>query len=97
MAERDPVLAQPLHAEKMLAPVRGELGGLVRGRVVLLIGEDDQDVRASHAWIFTPTLCRPHRPKWVRRLARLTAVLGEINRGGSRCEAWVEPPLRQRC
>ena len=46
MAERHPVLPQPLHAGQMLPPVRGKLLGLVRRRVVKLIGQDDQDVRA---------------------------------------------------
>ena len=47
MAERDPVLPQPLHTGQMLPPELGELIGLVRRRVVLLIGQDEQDVRAA--------------------------------------------------
>ena len=50
MTERHPVLPQPLHAGQMLPPELGELIGLVRRRVVLLIGQDDQDVRASESW-----------------------------------------------
>ena len=57
MAERHAVLPQPLHARQMLSPVLGELVGLVRRRVVLLIGHDDQDVRATrHAATLTLAL-----------------------------------------
>ena len=57
MAERHPVLPQPLHAGQMLPPVLGELLGLVRRRVVQLIGQDDQDVRARrHAATLTLAL-----------------------------------------
>ena len=57
MAERHPVLPQPLHAGQMLPPELGELVGLVRRRVVLLIGQDDQDVRATrHAATLTLAL-----------------------------------------
>ena len=54
MAERHPVLPQPLHPGQMLSPERGELVGLIRRRVPLLIGQDDQHVRAtSHTAILT--------------------------------------------
>ena len=57
MTERHPVLPQPLHARQMLSPELGELVGLVRRRVVLLIGQDDQDVRAtSHDATFAALL-----------------------------------------
>ena len=55
MAERNPVLPQPLHAGQMLSPVLGELPGLIRRRVVLLIGHYEQDVRATtHPAILLP-------------------------------------------
>ena len=57
MTERHAVLPQPLHAGQMLPPELGELLGLVGRRVVLLIGHDDQDVRARrHAATVTLTL-----------------------------------------
>ena len=55
MAERHPVLPQTLHARQMLPPERGKLAGLVRRRVTLLIGQQDQDVRATtHTAILSP-------------------------------------------
>ena len=64
MAERHAVLPQPLHARQMLPPVLGELVGFIRRRVMLLVGQDDQDVRArSHA--ATMSLARR------RRIARI--------------------------
>ena len=49
MGERHAVLPQPLQAGQMLPPVLGELVGFIGRRVVLLVGQDDQDVRASES------------------------------------------------
>ena len=50
MTERHPVLPQPLHTGQMLPPELGEFIGFVDRRLVLLIGEDEEDVRArGHA------------------------------------------------
>jgi hypothetical protein len=52
-AKRDAILPQPLHTGQMLTAVLRQLLGLVRRRKALLIGQNDQDVRAlAHA----PTL-----------------------------------------
>ena len=59
MTERHPVLPQPLHAGQMLPPELGELLGLIRRRMVLLIGHDEQDVRTTgHAATITLALRR---------------------------------------
>ena len=66
MTERHPVLPQPLHAGQMLPPVLGELVGLIRRRVVLLIGQDEQDVRARRHGV---SCSRPSRRSACRRFS----------------------------
>jgi hypothetical protein len=63
MPERHPVLSQPLQTGQMLPPELGEFIGFIGRRVVLLIGEDEEDVRArSHA----TTLAHPPRQRLVQ-------------------------------
>ena len=59
MTERHPVLTQPLQTGQMLPPELGEFIGFVHRRLVLLIGHDEENVRAgAHIGIVALSLRR---------------------------------------